>query len=215
MRRAAPRSPPWRGGPAEDVAPDEARETIPDKPNLDVLLGHPGGLRRRDDDFFAAALGNAVLGQSTLSSRLGMRLRDREGLTYGVISRFFGAALLDGPWAATFSVAPGNLAQAVAAAREEIARFVTDGPSEQELADERAAMAGSYRVGLATPGGQARELARLTRHALPVEEMDRIPERILATGRAEVAAAVRRHIVPERLCLAVAGGLVANPTAGG
>jgi zinc protease len=199
----------------EDVAPGEARETIPDKPNLDVLLGHPGGLRRGDDDFFAAALGNAVLGQSTLSSRLGMRLRDREGLTYGVISRFFGAALLDGPWAATFSVAPNKLAQAVAAAREEIARFVTDGPSEQELADERAAMAGSYRVGLATPGGQARELARLTRHALPVEEIDRIPERILATGRAEVAAAVRRHIVPERLCLAVAGGLVANPIAGG
>ncbi len=198
-----------------DVAPGEATEAIPDKPNLDVLLGHPGGLRRGDDDFFAAALGNAVLGQSTLSSRLGMRLRDREGLTYGVISRFFGAALLDGPWAATFSVAPASLARAVAAAREEIARFAAEGPTEQELADERAAMAGSYRVGLATPGGQARELARLTRHSLPVEEMDRIPERILATGRAEVAAAVRRHIVPERLCLAVAGGVIANPPAPG
>ncbi len=200
---------------ATDVVPNEARETIPDKPNLDVLLGHPGGLRRGDDDFFATALGNAVLGQSTLSSRLGMRLRDREGLTYGVISRFFGASLLDGPWAATFSVAPANLAQAVAAAREEIVRFAAEGPSEQELADERAAMAGSYRVGLASPGGQARELVRLTRHALPVAEMDRIPEKVLATGRAEVVAAVRSHIVPERLCLAVAGSLVANPTSDG
>ncbi|MDD5562942.1 MAG: pitrilysin family protein [Thermoanaerobaculaceae bacterium] len=204
---------PRRG--AADVVADEAMEAIPDKPNLDVLLGHPGGLRRGDDDFFAAALGNAVLGQSTLSSRLGMRLRDREGLTYGVISRFFGASLLDGPWAATFSVAPANLAQAVAAAREEIARFVTEGPSEQELDDERAAMAGSYRVGLATPGGQARELVRLARHGLAVEEMDRIPERVLATGRAEVVAAVRSHIVPERLCLAVAGSVVANPRADG
>ena len=142
-----------------------------------------------------------------------MRLRDREGLTYGVIARFFGASLLDGPWAATFSVAPANLERAVAAAREEIERFVADGPSEAELADERAAMAGSYRVGLATPGGQARELVRLARHALPVAEIDRIPERILATGRAEVAAAVRRHIAPHRLCLAVAGSLVANPGA--
>ena len=201
-----------RRGP-DDVVAAEAREVVPDKPNLDVLLGHPGGLRRGDDDFFAAALGNAVLGQSTLSSRLGMRLRDREGLTYGVIARFFGASLLDGPWAATFSVAPANLERAVAAAREEIERFVAEGPSEAELADERAAMAGSYRVGLATPGGQARELVRLARHALPVAEIDRIPERILATGRAEVAAAVRRHIAPHRLCLAVAGSLVANPGA--
>lgn len=199
---------------AADVAPAVAREAMPDKPNLDVVLGHPGGLRRGDPDFFASALGNAVLGQSTLSSRLGMRLRDREGLTYGVISRFFGASLLDGPWAATFSVAPVNLARAEAATREEIARFVSDGPDEQELDDERAAMAGSYRVALATPGGQARELVRLGRHGLPVTEIDAIPDRILATGRAEVVEAVRAHIDPERLCLAVAGGLVANASAG-
>ena len=31
--------------------------------------------------------------------------------------------------------------------------YVAEGPSEAELADERAAMAGSYRVGLATPAG--------------------------------------------------------------
>jgi zinc protease len=198
---------------AADVAPAVAREAMPDKPNLDVVLGHPGGLRRRDPDFFAATLGNAILGQSTLSSRLGMRLRDREGLTYGVISRFFGASVLDGPWAATFSVAPANLARAEAAAREEIARFVCDGPNERELDDERAAMAGSYRVALATPGGQARELVRLGRHGLPVSEIDAIPDRILTTGRTEVVEAVRAHIDAERLCLAVAGGLVANAAA--
>ncbi|HVN75649.1 MAG TPA: insulinase family protein [Thermoanaerobaculaceae bacterium] len=198
---------------AADVEPARVQEPIPDKPNLDVVLGHPGGLRRADADFFAAALGNAVLGQSTLSSRLGMRLRDREGLTYGVISRFFGASLLDGPWAATFSVAPTNLSRAEAATREEIARFVAEGPSESELDDERAAMAGSYRVALAGPGGQARELVRLGRHSLPVTEIDEIPGRILATGRGDVVEAIRRHIDPARLCVAVAGGIVANPAA--
>jgi zinc protease len=95
---------------AADAAPGEVRLAMADKPNLDVLLGHPGGLRRADPDFIAAQLGNSVLGHSTLSSRLGMRLRDREGLTYGVISRFFGASLLDGPWATTFSVAPATSA---------------------------------------------------------------------------------------------------------
>ncbi|HUK12410.1 MAG TPA: insulinase family protein, partial [Thermoanaerobaculaceae bacterium] len=204
---------------ADRLAPNagaagEAHVEMADKPNLDVMLGHPGGLRRADDDFFAAMLGNAVLGHSTLSSRLGMRLRDREGLTYGVVSRFFGASLLDGPWAATFSVAAENLERGVEAARDEIGRYVAEGPSEAELEDERAAMAGSYRVALATPMGKARELVRLARHRLPPEEMHRIPERILATGREEVAAAVRRHIAPAHLCLAAAGSLVANTRSG-
>jgi len=198
-----------RRGP-RDASPGEARESMRDKPNLDVVIGHPGGLRRADEDFLAASLGNSVLGHSTLSSRLGMRLRDREGLTYGVISRFFGASLLDGPWAVTFSVALQNLDRALVAVREELARFVAEGPSEAELADERAAMAGSYRVSLATPMGMARELIRLVRHGLPVAEIDRIPERVLATRREEVVAAVRRHIDPDRLCLAVAGDLVAK-----
>ena len=207
----------WQGGAATapgvprlspaDGGAGECRESMPDKPNLDVVLGHAGGLRRRDDDFLAAVLGNSVLGHSTLSSRLGQRLRDREGLTYGVISRFFGASLVDGPWAVTFSVSPDNLDKAVGSVRDEIERLLAEGPDEAEMADERASMAGSYRVALATPGGVARELARLARHGLPVSEIDTLPEAVLATPTADVRAALRRHIDPARLAVAVAGEL--------
>ncbi len=196
-----------RRGP-NDAEPGAAREPMADKPNLDVVLGHPGGLRRTDGDFLAALLGNAVLGQSTLSSRLGQRLRDREGLTYGVVSRFFGASLADGPWATTFSVAPTALERALTVCREEIARFVADGPSDAELADERAAMAGSFRVSLATPAGMAREIARLARHGLPMSLLDSLPEQVLGTTRDEVLAATRAHIAPKSLSVAAAGSLV-------
>ncbi|NCO69761.1 MAG: insulinase family protein, partial [Acidobacteria bacterium] len=115
-----------------DVKPHGVRIALEDKPNVDVVLGHPGALRRRDGDYLAAALGNSVLGQSTLSSRLGQRLRDQEGLTYGVISRFFGASLIDGPWATSLSVAAINLERAVTIVREEIARLVAEGPRDDE-----------------------------------------------------------------------------------
>jgi zinc protease len=197
-----------------DAPPRQAEEEMADKPNLDVVMGHPGGLRRADGDFLATSLGNSVLGHSTLSSRLGVRLRDREGLTYGVVSRFFGASLLDGPWAVTLSVAPPNLGRALAVVREEVARFTAEGPSEAELADERTAMAGSYRVSLATPMGVARELVRLARHGLPIAEIDRIPDAVLALRREDVVDAVRRHIVADHLSVAVAGDLVAKPDAG-
>lgn len=211
----------WAGGAAAppelprlrptDTSPGQVREAMEDKPNIDVLLGHPGGLRRRDDDFIPALLGNSVLGHSTLSSRLGRRLRDREGLTYGVISRFFGAVLLDGPWAATFSVAPENLERGLAAAREEIARYVAEGPTEEELADERLAFSGSYRVALATSAGIARELARLARAGLPPEELDRLPGAIEGTSLAAVREAVRAHLAPEHLAVAAAGQFVDPP----
>lgn len=192
------------------VVAREERVAMADKPNLDVLLGHPAGLRRPDADYLAAQLGNAILGHSTLSSRLGRRLRDAEGLTYGVISRFFGASLLDGPWAVSLSVGAGDLARATAAVREEAAKFVADGPTADELADEREAMAGAYRVALATPSGTAYELLRLARHNLATEEIDRMPGRIRALACEDVVEAIRRHIVPERFCLAVAGDLVAK-----
>ncbi len=207
--------PAWERRPPSAAAPRQARLFMADKPNLDVVLGHPGGLRRRDEDFLAAQLGNAVLGHSTLSSRLGRRLRDREGLTYGVISRFFGAGLLDGPWAVAFSVSPGNLERAVAAVREEVERVCTEGPSEEELEEERQAFAGSYRVSLATPAGLARELARLQRHALPLTELEDLPGRVLATPLAEVKRALAVHLSPAHLCLAAAGELVDPPAASG
>jgi zinc protease len=193
---------------AVDATPGEARVRMRDKPNLDVVLGHPCALRRRDDDFLAALLGNSILGHSTLSSRLGLRLRDRDGLTYGVVSRFFGASLVDGPWAVTFSVAPQDLERALASAREEIEKLLAEGATAQELADERATLAGSYRVSLATPAGMAREIARLARHGLPISELDRLPEAVLTTGEGAVLEALRHHIVPTRLSLAVAGDFV-------
>lgn len=207
----------WRGGqPPPDLprrppaagAPAERWLFIADKPNVDVLLGHPGGLRRQDEDFIAAQLANAVLGHSTLSSRLGSRLRDREGLTYGVVSRFFGAGLVDGPWALTFSVSPTRLERAVAAAREEMERYCAAGPSEEELEEQRLALAGSYRVSLATPVGLARELARLARYGLPLGEVEELPRRVLATSRQAVQAAIAAHLAPAHLCLAAAGELV-------
>ncbi len=192
----------------EACEPSEIAEPMEDKPNLDVIVGHPGNLRRADADFVAALLGNSVLGQSTLSSRLGRRLRDQEGLTYGIVSRFFGAALVDGPWAVSFSVGAANLDRALVAVREEISRFLVDGPSDGELEDERQAWAGAYTVALANPSALARELVRLLRHERPLAELDAFPEIILATTRREVAEAIRRRLHPDRLSTAVAGSLI-------
>jgi zinc protease len=205
----------WRGGLAEPVdvsgevehGPAEERVFIADRPNVDVFLGHAGRLHRGDEDYPAAILANSCLGQSTLTSRLGLAVRDRAGLTYGIYSRFFGTLGLAGPWATLLGVAPENLDRAVALCREVISEYVAGGPAEDELADERSAMSGGYRVGLATNAGIARELVTALTSGQEVSHLDRYADRLAAVGLDEVRDAIRRHLHPERLVVVAAGSV--------
>jgi zinc protease len=194
----------------EDHEAGEARIEVADRPNLDVFLGHRGRLLRGDEDYAAAVLGNSCLGQSTLTSRLGLAVRDRAGLSYGIYSRFFGTLGIPGPWACSMSVSADGLDQAAALCREVIAEYAAEGPGEGELADERTALAGAYRVGLATNSGVARELVTVLTAGQRVERLDRYPEELLAVNRDEVMAAIARHLDPSRLVLTVAGSINAT-----
>ena len=203
----------WSGGdPAAvaegsdgDVGPADTRIQIPDRPNIDVFLGHRGALLRGHPDYPAAVLANSCLGQSTLTSRLGVALRDQAGLTYGIYSRFFGTLHVAGPWATALGVAAANLERAVELSREVIARYVDEGPTEEELADERSAIAGSYRVGLATNSGVAREMVTALTAGEGLDRLDRFPEQLLAVDRQQVMAAIANHLHPEQLVVTAAG----------
>jgi zinc protease len=205
----------WTGGVTEGPEYGEssgtsrgtARIHIPERPNLDVFLGHRGRLLRGDADQTAAILANSCLGQSTLTSRLGLAVRDGEGLSYSVYSRYFGTLGLAGPWAASCGVSPENLDRAVELCRRVITDFVADGPGETELEDERQAQAGAYQVGLATNAGIARELVTALTAGEPIDRLDEYPGRLLATTRDQVMDAIRKHIRPEELTLSVAGTL--------
>jgi len=209
----------WEGGVVAPVEiplsePERAGEDridIPDRPNLDVFLGHRGALRRGDADYPAAILANSCLGQSTLTSRLGLAVRDGAGLTYGIYSRFFGTLRVAGPWATALSVSAESLERAVTLSREVIETYVVSGPGEDELSDERLAQAGSYRVGLATNGGVARELVAVMSAGQPIAHLDQYPEHVLAVTHEDVVAAIRRHIHPDRLTMTAAGSLGPHP----
>jgi zinc protease len=189
----------------DPVEPLEERIQIADRPNLDVFLGHRGRLLRGDDDYPAAVLANSCLGQSTLTSRLGVAVRDGAGLTYGIYSRFFGTLRVAGPWATALGVSADNLDRAVKLSLEVIEKYVEEGPAEQELADERSALAGAYRVGLATNSGIARELVTALTADEPIERLDRFPEQLLAVERDQVIEAIQTHFHPEEIIVTAAG----------
>ncbi len=185
--------------------PERRTINIPDRPNLDVFFGHASDLLQGDEDYAAAILANSCLGQSTLTSRLGVAVRDEAGLTYGINSGFYGRCSEPGPWVTSLGVAAPNLDEALDLSMDVIRRYVEEGPTEQELDDERLAWAGGYRVGLATNTGVALEVVKTLAGGLPVSRLDRLPAEVLSVTRPQVVEALRRHIHPDRIVTTVAG----------
>lgn len=175
------------------------------KSNVDIVMGRATTLARADDDFLAASIANGILGQSTLSSRLGLRLRDREGLTYGVTSAFLASGKLGGPWRVAVSVNPANVDRAIASVRDVLAAYAHAGPTSRELEAQRNSMAGQHHVGLATNAGIAAQLERLAFYDLPDDDVDTYRERLQAVAPEAVTDAARRYLGAEELVIACAG----------
>lgn len=178
-----------------------------DKANADMMIGGAGGLRRKDPDYYASILANAVLGQSSLSSRLGGQVRDTEGLTYVIISRFFSADLLDGPWGIYLSVAPENVDKGLASTMNVLKKFAAEGVSAEELAVEKSAAAGRYQVSLSSNAGIAEALAQAESSGLGVSILDEYPKKIRAVTLDEANRAIKTHMSVDKLTTVIAGSV--------
>ena len=178
---------------------------------MNLLLGAASGLRFQDPDYEAALVANGALGQTALTSRIGKRVRDTEGLSYSLASRFFLTDVLDGMWAVNVNLAPPNLAKALTSTREEIERFCREGATEGEVEEQKSAIAGNYQVRLGTNAGVASALANAEKRGDGPAYLDEFPKRIQKVTRAEVNAAVKAHFAPERRQRGVAGDLEKLP----
>jgi zinc protease len=169
---------------------------LPDKTNIEVRVGHPTALSRRSPDYHAAQLGNYVLGGDPLSSRLGLRLRDELGLTYGTYSALQGA-LGPGPWWASLTVNPANLATGLRELDGVVRGLLAKGVTPQELAFAKSSYVGSQAVGLATNVGMASSLASIALYDLGLDYWRRYPALIGGVTQDQVNRALRAHVHPE------------------
>jgi len=161
---------------------------IADKGQIDVVLARPG-VARTDEAFTVYGLANYILGGSFVS-RLNQRLRDREGLTYGVQTSII-SALCPGLWSVYVGVHPRHLEQAVAGILEEIRRFGLHGVDEEELELARLNLTGSFPIRLETHRAVAAALLEALRLGKGPEHVDGYSERILAATRDQVNAAAQ------------------------
>jgi zinc protease len=174
-----------------------------DIPQSIICFGQEG-IKRSDPAYMAAHVMNTILGDDTAGARLADELREKRGLTYSVYSElrtleragiFYGCA----------ATVNERAAEAIGILRQELKRMAEDGPTEQELADAKAYLTGSYALDLESSSDIAYRLLVIQRHQLGIDYMDRYDELIQAVTLDEVKRVAHRLIKPDKLVFTVVG----------
>ncbi len=194
------------GAQYHSVAPLDEQLQIRDKANAFLLAGTSLEIRDDEADAPALVLANEILGGGFLHSRLATRIRQKEGLSYGVGSRLIvGSEDRVGRLTAYAIYAPQNLQRLEAALREELARAVQGGFSEEEISQARSGLMQRFVLNRAQDGSLAAALIRLMqlgRTPLWDAEAER---KLAALTAADVNVALRRHVDPARFTVIKAG----------
>ena len=190
-----------------EVKPVRLMVDTPDKENAIFRARLDFPLRDDDPDAPALLLANEILGGgSGLSNRLMVRLRQKDGLSYGVGS---GVALGSRERYSTFTIgglsAPQNVNRAEQAVREELERALKDGFTATEVEDARKGLL------------QARTLNRSQDPVVAgawISNLDlgrtfafskQFEDRLRAVTPEQVNAAFRKYIDPAKMTFVIAG----------
>jgi zinc protease len=200
-----------RLAPEEFPAGTESIE-VPDKPNAFYYAGLSLNLKDDNPDYPALILGNYVLGAGALSSRLGDRIRQREGLSYGVHSGFSADAF--DPRASLTVMAicnPDNITKVEVAVREELETLVNKGLKEDELAKAKQGYLQSQQVNRTEDSRLVQQLNTTLYYGRTMAFQRDLEARIAALKPEEVQGALKKYIDAKKLHVIKVGDFSKKP----
>jgi zinc protease len=192
--------------------PKGAPATLPAAPELaagnTIALAHPASqahvfiglpaIERGNPDFFPLLVGNYTLGGGGFVSRLMKEVRDQRGYAYSVYS-YFAPMRQTGPFQIGLQTKRSQARDAIKVARDVLAGFLKDGPSDEELAAAKANLTGSFPLRLDSNKKILENVANIGFYGLPLDYLDQYQARVRAVTVDEIKAAFARRVVPEKL----------------
>lgn len=168
-----------------------------------IIIGHVG-ISRSNPDYYAVSVMNQILGSGGFGSRLMDNIRDKQGLAYGVMS-LFDARLVPGPFYVTLQTRTEATNQAIAGVLYEL-RAMREAPvSDQELADAKAYLMGSFALRLDTTSKLAQTLGLVEFHNLGLDYFNHYPQWIERITKEDVLRVAKQYLDPQRVALIVVG----------
>jgi zinc protease len=169
-----------------------------------ILIGQPG-IKRLDPDYFPLFLGNHVLGGGGFSSRLNEEIRQKRGYAYSTYS-YFSPLLQEGPFQIAVQTKKEQAEEALKVARDTLARFVAEGPTQQELDAAKQNIIGGFPLRIDSSKKIQDYLAIIGFYGLPLTYLDDFPVQIERVTLEQVKEAWHRRIHPERMAIVIVGG---------
>ncbi|HMS10658.1 MAG TPA: pitrilysin family protein, partial [Pyrinomonadaceae bacterium] len=201
-------------GHADVAAANENFET-PDKANAFFLARLNIQMNNDHPDYPAMQIASSIIGGGFLNSRLATRIRQKDGLSYGVgaglqvpslgdSSVFFGQAIY----------APENRDKLEAAFMEEMVKVINEGFTAEELASAKQGYLLAQQRQRASDGSIASGLASYLDIGRTYQWNAELEAKIQALTLEQVNAAVKRHITPSKISLFKAGDFAKAKAAG-
>lgn len=172
-------------------------------PQTAIRFGGPG-LPRKDPDFIPAFVMNHIFGGGAFSSWLFEEVREKRGLAYSAYSYIipYDHASIFGGGTATSNAQAKEALDVILA---QFQRMATDGPTEEELADAKSYLTGSYALRFDSSNSIARQLLAIQLDDLGIDYVEKRNDLINAVSLEDVRRAAKRIFGEGRPTVAVVG----------
>ncbi len=190
-----------------EVTAGEQTIDTKDKEMASLTMGFDVTMRSDDPDYAAWLMVGQVLGGDT-GSRLWMRVREKEGLSYGV-GAWTSAEDEDavGSFGAYAIVAPANMNKAKASILEEINKIAAGDVTEAELARAKEGYAKQEDTNLSNDGYVRSQLGRNAYLGRTMAWHQALRAKVAAVTVADVARVAKKYLDPKKLIVVAAGDL--------
>ena len=189
-----------------DVPALNKEVSVKDKANATLVGGLNLVMRDDNPDYLPLVLGNFMLGGGFLNSRLATRVRQKEGLSYGVGSSFSAGSLDNvGSFGVYAIAAPENVAKVETAIKEEVTRALKDGFTEAELSSAKSGFLQRREGSRSSDAGLAGTLVRYQRIDRRFTWDAEFEKKVSGVTNQQIVDAMRRHFVIDKMSLVKAG----------
>ncbi len=185
------------------MPPVEKRITHPSAQSH-VLMGQVA-IARSDADYFPLYVGNHVLGGGGFDSRILEEVRQKRGYAYSAYSYFIPMAQ-PGPFLIGLQTKNAQANDALKVARETVARFVAEGPTEAELTQAKNNLVGGFPLRIDSNQKILGYLRAIGFYRLPLTYLDDWGKNVEGVTLEQIRDAFKRRVNPENMSVVIVGG---------
>lgn len=189
-----------------EIKPTDENINTPDKANAMFVAALPLQINDSHPDYPAMVIGNFMLGGGFLNSRLATRIRQKEGLSYGVGSFFSASSMDDSGNLGGYAIyAPENRDKVQKAFKEEIQKVRVEGFTQAELDAARSGWMQGQIVSRAQDRTLLGKLANNLRLDRDMMWDKAIEDKILKLTAADINKVMAKYMDPEKMIYVKAG----------